>query len=238
VAKACVNGQCQLEFRRQLNGILSEEWASLLDFLNDIQLSEGRDEVFWCLERTKKYTSRSLYRLMTFGGVMDRRMMTVWHCNILKVKIFIWMAVHDRIQCGVQLKKWTGPEECFMYGKLETSDHILFQCPVAVFLWTFLREYLGWDVSPVSCDSFFREIVERCRGKKHQVTLFLCAGVLWTIWKTRNDVVFNKKMLSSPTALIYKVITLVKTWSPLLKPKLKPMAEDTINLVSANAASM
>jgi hypothetical protein len=77
VAKACVNGRWQIEFRRQLNDILVEEWGSLLDLLNDIQLSEGKDEVFWCLERTKKYTSRSLYRLMTFGGVVDRRMMTV-----------------------------------------------------------------------------------------------------------------------------------------------------------------
>jgi hypothetical protein len=170
VARACVNGQWQLEFRRQLNDILAEEWASLLDFLNDIQLSKGRDEVFWCLEKTTKYTSRSLYRLMTSGGVMDRRMMTVWHCNIpLKVKIFIWMAVHDRIQCGVQLKKkWTGPEECFMCGKLETSDHILFQCPMAVFLWTSLRACLGWDVSPVSCDFFsersLKDVEEKNRG--------------------------------------------------------------------------
>ena len=39
--------------------------------------------------------------------------------------------------------------------------------------------------------------------------------------------VFNEKTLSSPVVLIYKVITLVKTWSPLLKPKLKPMAPFT-----------
>jgi hypothetical protein len=79
--------------------------------------------------------------------------------------------------------------------------------------------------------------MERCRGQKQGVTLFLCAGALWSIWKACNDVVFNKTTLSSPVALIYKMIVLVKTWSPLLKPKLKPLAEE-IQLVSANAASM
>lgn len=68
--------------------------------------------------------------------------------------------------------------------------------------------------------------------------MFLCAGALWLIWKTRNDVVFNKKILSSLVALIYKTVLVVKTWSPLLKPKLKPVAEDMIQLLSVNAATM
>jgi len=50
-------------------------------------------------------------------------------------------------------------------------------------------------------------------------------------------VVFNKKVLSSPVALVYKTLMLTKTWRPLLKPKLKPMAEEMINLISDNAAS-
>jgi hypothetical protein len=41
-----------------------------------------------------------------------------------------------------------------------------------------------------------------------------------TIWKTRNDVAINKKMLSSPVAIIYKTLSLIKTWRPLLKMKL------------------
>ena len=154
-------------------------------------------------------------------------------------KIFVCMAMHDRIQCGVQLKKkkWSGPEKCFVCDKHETTDHILFQCPLAVFLWSFLRESLGWPVSPTSCSSLFLEVVENCWGKKKKITLFLCACALWSIWKSRDKVVFNKKVLSSPVVLVYKTLMLSKSWHPLLKPKLKPMAEGMINLLSANAAT-
>jgi hypothetical protein len=51
----------------------------------------------------------SLYKALTYGGVTNTRAMLIWKSPTpLKVKIFIWMAVHDRIQCGVQLKKRSG----------------------------------------------------------------------------------------------------------------------------------
>ena len=65
--------------------------------------------------------------------------------------------------------------------------------------------------------------------------LFLCAGALWTIWKARNDVVFNKKTMTSPVAIIYKTLMVVKSWRPLLKPNLKPVANEMITLVASNA---
>ena len=131
------------------------------------------------------------------------------------------MAAHDRIQCGVQLKKkkWTGPEKCLVCDVHESTDHIFFQCPLAVFLWSFLRDCLGWPRSPTSCSSLFLEILEHCQGKKQMVTLFICAGALWSIWKSRNEMVFNK-VLSSPVELVYKTLMLTKTWRPILKPKL------------------
>ena len=46
VAEACVEGQWFLEFRRQLNGILWEEWRNLMMLLDEVSLSYGRDEVF------------------------------------------------------------------------------------------------------------------------------------------------------------------------------------------------
>lgn len=51
------------------------------------------------LESSRKYSTSSLYKFMASGGVKDNQMMTIWKCNIpLEVKIFVWMAVHDRIQ--------------------------------------------------------------------------------------------------------------------------------------------
>jgi hypothetical protein len=147
------------------------------------------------------------------------------------------MAAHDRIQSGVQLKKkkWSGPEKCAACDKLETTDHILFQCPIAVYLWTFLRVSLGWQNSPTNCADFLLEFVDNCKGAKRKMTLFICAGALWTIWKTRNDMAINKKVLTSPKVIIFKTLMLIKSWRPLLKTKLEPVAEEMINLLSANA---
>ena len=52
-----------------------------------------------------------------------------------------------------------------------------------------------------------------------------------------NEMVFNKKVLSLPVALVYKTLMLTKTWQPILKPKLKPMVENMISLILAHAAA-
>jgi S-adenosylmethionine:diacylglycerol 3-amino-3-carboxypropyl transferase len=64
------------------------------------------DEMKWILESSGRYTTRSLHRQLTFGGVKDTFVMKIWKCQIpLKVKFFLWMAFHDRVQSAVQLKK-------------------------------------------------------------------------------------------------------------------------------------
>jgi hypothetical protein len=106
-----VNGQWLVQFRRQFDDSLANEWKSFLELLSDTELTTGRDQAFWLLDSSKKYSSRSLYKIMTFGGVIDQQMMLIWKCNIpLKVKIFVWMVAHGQIQCPVQLKKkkWSG----------------------------------------------------------------------------------------------------------------------------------
>jgi len=77
VAKAWVEGQWFLEFRRQLNGIMWQEWRNLMILFDEVSLSDGRDEVFWGLDMSHKYSSNSLYKWMTSRGVRDVKMMLI-----------------------------------------------------------------------------------------------------------------------------------------------------------------
>jgi hypothetical protein len=92
------------------------------------------------------------------------------------------MAAHDRIQSSVQLnkKQWSGPKKCAVCDQLETTDHILFQCSIAVYLWSFLRDSFGWLRSPTIYVELFSELLEAVRGRE-KVTLFIFAGTKWTI---------------------------------------------------------
>jgi hypothetical protein len=88
VAKVFVDDQWQLSFRRLLNEDLREDWVQLHEMLNEVSLTEGTDVVLWALEKSRKYSTRSLYKLMTDGGVIDTQIMVIRKCNIpLKVPI-------------------------------------------------------------------------------------------------------------------------------------------------------
>ena len=92
VARAFVNGDWCITFRRQLNENLRQEWSNLQTLLRGVILSSDTDNVLWALEKSHKYSVRSLYNAMTFGGEIDSRMMMIWKCPItLKVRsLFVW----------------------------------------------------------------------------------------------------------------------------------------------------
>jgi hypothetical protein len=60
----------------------------------------------------------------------------------MKIKVFMWLANHKRIQL---VGGWKGETKCVVCGVLESVDHILFECPLAKMAWAGLREALGWD---------------------------------------------------------------------------------------------
>jgi len=50
----------------------TQEWNDLLQELEGIQPTNNPDRVIWKLEKKGHYTTKSMYRFITFGGVIDR----------------------------------------------------------------------------------------------------------------------------------------------------------------------
>ena len=64
------------------------------------------DQVIWALEKHGSFRTKSLYKQICCGGVINRRMQEVWESKLpLKVKIFLWQMYHDKLQSAVQLKR-------------------------------------------------------------------------------------------------------------------------------------
>jgi len=96
--------------------------------LQEVSLQRGKDIPIWVLENSGQYTSRAMYRFLSYGGVVNKRMEKLWHTKLpLKLKIFMWLAIQGRIQTGAALKqkKWKGDENCSLCKSLESVEHVL-----------------------------------------------------------------------------------------------------------------
>jgi hypothetical protein len=105
------------------------EFVELLGILEGLELSDSKDVVKWDLEKTEIYSTSSLYNELTFTGFHNRWLLCTWKTNIpLKIRIFLWQVINDKIQSAEQLKirNWPGPVECKLCGQTETTNHVFF----------------------------------------------------------------------------------------------------------------
>jgi hypothetical protein len=78
-----------LDFRRNFGEKEMTEWRSMMEKLERITLTEENDKVIWKLEKSGNFTTKSMHRYITFGGIIDTRMMEILMAKIpLKVQIF------------------------------------------------------------------------------------------------------------------------------------------------------
>lgn len=81
-------------------------WSNLKSVLEWVELNNDKNKVVWCLENSKKNSVKSLYRHWFFGSVTLLINQKLWkNMILLKVKIFLWLALQNRLQTANQLKK-------------------------------------------------------------------------------------------------------------------------------------
>lgn len=211
----------ELDLRRNLGPGELAEIYEMKEVLDEVQITGEDDKLIWALEPSGKFCSKSLYRLMVDPGEVDTRMKDLWEVKLP------W---RNRVQTGEQLKvrKIKHSELCKYCGKLETRDHLFFNCHISLVIWVWVRISLRWGQRPISLANFQDMInlgeVERSKS----VNFFIIASVAWSICKSRNDSVFNNNLIKSPKSIAYKALALMKQWKKMLKTKDRMALEDAL----------
>jgi hypothetical protein len=188
----------------------------------NFQLTPVDDVGFWILNKDGKYTVKSLYLEMLNPGVRDWNFNILWKTKMpLKIKKIAWMCFRGRIQVKSDLKAkgWPGDPGCKLCGELETSGHLIFECPLSNFSWCCMSKALGWSRTPTSFNDF-TSMVAMLGGSQMRIKTWTMFGALaWAIWLQRNDHVFNNKVGNSSLTQLFKMIFLMSQWTFLLGPK-------------------
>jgi hypothetical protein len=114
-------------FRRNFGFREEAEFTGLMELINTVSLTETRDSVKWVLEKSGSFSASSLYNELTFIGFSNRWLMNVWKTKApLKIRIFLWQVINDKILSYEQLKKrnWPGFVTCKLCGLLESTSRI------------------------------------------------------------------------------------------------------------------
>ena len=102
---------------------------------------------------------------------------------------------------------------CLRCQDHETSTHTFFNCPFAIKVWSCVPLRLAVHIV-VDCS--FKEVVVKFRSAiclPHSgVTFNILPWICWTIWTTRNTLVFEDKEIT-PEETALKGLRLSKEWS-------------------------
>jgi len=221
VADYYKDGDWEIEFRRSLLGSEVECLDILIQSLQHIHVDiEQQDDVEWALDPSKNFTTKSLYRFLTHRGVQVKEVDNIWKTSLpMKIKVFLWQLSHNKLQSAVALKRrgWKGSTRCVLCGRHESVSHIFFTCSLARFVWACLSEIFGGTI-PYSWDELHGGKLTNMFKTNMRLSLFLFAGIAWSIWRTRNKMAIEKVFPQNPIDVVYLGISYVQKWWRLLKP--------------------
>ncbi|CAJ2647839.1 unnamed protein product [Trifolium pratense] len=140
----------------------------------------------------------------------------LWKCGApSKVCAFSWQLLLDRIQTEdnllkrrIQQQQQTSCVLCDL--TMESSIHLFLHCVCSSKVWYDIMKWLGLVVIiPPNLAFSFGLVVGCGKNKRSRECLALIwNSLMWTIWKVRNDAVFNNKEV-----VIEDVVDQVKTQS-------------------------
>jgi hypothetical protein len=187
-----------LDLQDRLTRAAEAELLAVQHFIDTTALQEGEDRRTIDSPSTPRFSSCEAYRALTPARPVDTAACLTWSLRTpTKVKIFAYLLDIDRLSTRANLfRKGCAPSSaCAACGAPETGRHLFFDCPGAAELWARL------DVPiPVSRFSVW-DLPDPTQSGPPCTWQFGLATILWSIWKSRNDLVFNGVAHSTASTL-------------------------------------
>ncbi|KAK1602306.1 hypothetical protein QYE76_017882 [Lolium multiflorum] len=180
------------------------------------------DTISWLLSTGGSYTASSAYKIHFEGQVCSEAPTIVWQqWAPAKCKFFLWLLLHDRLWCADRLQRRRWPNEYFCplcVRNLETSWHLLFECPFAQQIWGGVAAWTNCgSLAPTvwanerNFESVWHQIMEKALPRHRKGIKSIFTLVCWGIWKERNSRIFNK--ISAKSTIIACIRDEAREWA-------------------------
>jgi zinc-binding in reverse transcriptase len=123
-----------LSFTKTLTGFLLIEFNILCQLVRSTTLSIEKDKILWRMSSKGKFFTHEVYQWLMYRDITDSQSDIWWTLPIhLKIKIFKWLVVHNKIltRDNVAKRIWISEITCPLCAEPEFISHLFLKCNVA-----------------------------------------------------------------------------------------------------------
>ncbi|XP_022569212.1 uncharacterized protein LOC111212078 [Brassica napus] len=184
------------------------------------------DKLFWVHTRDGEYTTKSGYvAAVAYKNEQDERPQMahlidwnkgVWNLKTApKIQLLVWKALRGALPVGEKLlaRQINVDPMCKRCGKLESINHLLFQCEFAETVWNsapFAHRIDRRQLLDLEND-WMRLIENPCLPPVGIVSGQLAPWIVWNLWTARNKMIFNDKGFTAEE-VVTQAVAAAREW--------------------------
>jgi hypothetical protein len=177
-------------FRRTVDQEMMDQWHELLGIASSISLGDEDDTIIWQYNSSGVYSVQSLYAIVNNRGVKQVYTLMMWKIKVPpRIHIFLWLLANNKVLTRDNLAKRRDVDDktCLFCKEYETIHHLFFECCVAQLMWEHVADITGFPtfIDFATLGNFW------VLGRKYAEFNVLSSTVIWTLWKTRNNLCFQ-----------------------------------------------
>jgi len=190
---------------------LEQQWLEVCQLASTISFTSEEDSLIWQFSSKGSYSTQTLYKVINFRGIHSVIVPALWSLKVPpRIHFFLWLVCKNKVLTRDNLGKRRKVEDvtCLFCCETESVHHLFFDCVVATQLWKILSTVLNANLGG-SLDEIGKYWLS---NRKHCVTNIFTAAALWSIWKLRNNLCFQRNGWKSMEILYQMIIAMTQNW--------------------------